>query len=68
MTTYSLSPLNLGLAALNFLLDFIGPCLTLHLGISDGLETCSSVDGSVDLSPSSSTSSKNAWLLWPFFV
>ena len=51
MTTYSLSPLDS--ATLNFLLDFMGPCLTWHFGISNELGTCSS-GGSVDsLSPSS---------------
>ena len=32
----------------------MGPCLTWCLGVSDGLGTCSSVEGSVDLSSPSS--------------
>ena len=64
MSTYSLSPLNLGLAHLIFLLDFMGPCLTRHLGILYGLGTGSSVEGSVDSSPSSSRNCLDALALF----
>ena len=62
MITYSLSPL--GLVTLIFLLDFMGPCLTQHFGISLGisheLKTCTFGREGVD---SSSPLLRIAWLL-----